>query len=70
MGHLARPQPDMLSIVIPTFNESKTGYLKLILAQLALLDDAEVLVIDGGSTDGTLEIIEGFGDIVEILPNS
>ncbi len=43
-GHLARPQPDMLSIVIPTFNESKTGYLKLILAQLALLDDILVYV--------------------------
>ncbi|MFT4671326.1 MAG: glycosyltransferase involved in cell wall biosynthesis [Pseudohongiellaceae bacterium] len=70
MGHLARPQLDMISIVIPTFNEFKTGYLKSILAQLALLDDAEVLVIDGGSTDGTLEVIKDFGVIVEILPSS
>ncbi|MFT6094956.1 MAG: hypothetical protein ACJA2Q_002863 [Pseudohongiellaceae bacterium] len=60
----------MISIVIPTFNESKTGYLKLILSQLTLLDDAEVLVIDGGSTDDTLEIIRGFGVNVEILPKS
>ena len=70
VGHLARRQPNMISIVIPTFNESKTGYLKLILTQLALLDNAEVLVIDGGSTDGTLDIIRSFGANVEILPNS
>ena len=70
VGRLARPQPNMISIVIPTFNESKTGYLKLILTQLALLDNAEVLVIDGGSTDGTLDIIKGFGAKVEMLPNS
>lgn len=69
-ARLARPQPDMISIVIPTFNESKSGYLKPILTELALLDDAEILVIDGGSTDGTLDVLSGFGVTVETLPNS
>lgn len=60
----------MITIVIPTFNESKTGYLKPILTQLAMLDDAEIIVIDGGSTDGTLDLLNDFEVNVQILPNS
>jgi glycosyltransferase involved in cell wall biosynthesis len=67
---LARPQFDMISIIVPTFNESKTDYLRPVLAQLTLLDDAEIFVIDGGSTDGTLDLLSGFKVNVEILPKS
>ena len=67
---LARPRPDMISIIIPTFNESKTDYLRPVLSQLVLLDDAEIFVIDGGSTDGTLDLLSSFKVNVEILPES
>lgn len=47
----------MLSIVIPTLNEGKTGYLPKILKSYQGLENCEVICVDGGSTDDTLEVI-------------
>lgn len=60
----------MLSIVLPTFNESRCNCLQQILKNLAQLPDAEILVIDGGSTDGTLQTIEQFGIKPLTMPDS
>ena len=51
----------MLSVILPTYNEAQSGYLEPILSILAQLQDAEVIVVDSGSTDGTLELIEKRG---------
>lgn len=49
-----------ISIVIPTWNEA--GCLARTLDALALLNGpVEILVVDGGSTDGTLEIASALG---------
>lgn len=50
----------MLSVIIPTFNEMETGYLKNILPCLAQIDDLEVIVVDSLSTDGTVEYVNSF----------
>ncbi len=44
----------MISIVLPVFNEEKAGRLERVLAGLALAADAQVIVVDGGSRDGTV----------------
>ena len=55
-------QSKLLSIVIPSYNQGmyirKT--LESVLAQKA--DDIEVLVIDGGSTDNSVEVIKEYAD--------
>jgi len=50
-----------VSILIPTFNSSKT--LPLVLESLSIqtMQNFEVLVCDGGSTDNTIEIAEKWG---------
>jgi glycosyltransferase involved in cell wall biosynthesis len=51
-----------ISFIMPTFNRGRyiAESLQAILAQMS--DDDELLVLDDGSTDGTTEIVRGFGD--------
>jgi rSAM/selenodomain-associated transferase 2 len=53
----------MISIIIPTYNESKT--IGLTLGQLlrAIPEDCEVIVIDGYSNDNTQEIVKSFDHV-------
>lgn len=48
---------DGLSIVIPTFNTGAMTLRCCRAALAALPDDGEVIVVDDGSTDGTLELL-------------
>ena len=48
----------MLSIVVPTLNESKTGYLAKILTAYTGLVGVELIFVDGGSTDATISLIK------------
>jgi GT2 family glycosyltransferase len=67
---IVEPAPPTVSIVLPTFNER--AYIRDCLASLAAQDYGEIveiLVIDGGSTDGTVDIAESFGQPVRVLPN-
>jgi len=51
----------MLSIIIPTLNESKTGYLSRILQSYNDLEQCEIICVDGGSVDNTLTILAAAG---------
>lgn len=46
----------MISVVVPTLNEAKSLPQTLRQARAALGPDAEFIVVDGGSTDGTADI--------------
>ena len=48
-----------ISVIIPTFNEEQTIY-KTLEALSRLQNVSEVVIVDGGSTDRTVEIIEDF----------
>ncbi len=48
-----------ISVIIPTFNEELT-IKKTLDAVSRLVNVDEVVVVDGGSTDRTLEIVESF----------
>ncbi len=55
------PQPNEISLVIPTYN--RAGALRANLdSMLAVHDVAEILVIDDGSTDDTLQTCDEFND--------
>lgn len=47
----------MLTIVIPTLNESKTGYLPKILAAYHGMTGIEIICVDGGSQDNTCDLV-------------
>ena len=51
----------MLTIVIPTLNESKTGYLPRILSDYSGLAEIEIICVDGGSTDNTVSLVKQSG---------
>ncbi|MBT4137684.1 MAG: glycosyltransferase family 2 protein [Candidatus Latescibacteria bacterium] len=46
----------LISVIIPALNEADS--IQACLAQFDQQDDLEVLVVDGGSTDGTLGLVE------------
>jgi succinoglycan biosynthesis protein ExoA len=59
-----------ISIVLPTFQER--GYVVDCLRTLVAQEDAdvvEILVVDGGSTDGTRDLVEAFGGPVRLVDN-
>jgi rSAM/selenodomain-associated transferase 2/rSAM/selenodomain-associated transferase 1 len=58
-GQGATERPGLLSIVLPVLNE-EAGLAK-VLRPLADADDLELLVVDGGSVDRTVDIAQGFG---------
>jgi len=53
-----------LSIILPTLNEASVLASTLRSLQPARNNEAEIIIVDGGSTDGTLEIACAQADIV------
>lgn len=51
---------EMLTVVIPTYNEEKTDFLRRILAMLVKFEVVEILIVDSHSTDNTRELISSF----------
>ncbi|HEX7132742.1 MAG TPA: glycosyltransferase family 2 protein [Iamia sp.] len=61
---------DRVSIILPTLNER--SYVVDCLTSLLAQEGApieEVLVVDGGSTDGTRDLVTGFGPPVRLVDN-
>ena len=59
------PRP-VISIIIPTLNEAKN--LAATLVSTESRADVEIMVVDGGSSDGTIEVAKSFG--VRLLTTS
>jgi hypothetical protein len=46
-----------ISIIFSTFNEGSLGFLEVSLFKLSKFNFVEIICVDGGSTDGTIELI-------------
>lgn len=51
----------MLTVIIPTFNEMKNGYIQNIFSLLKNTPNTEVIIVDSFSNDGTAELAQSFG---------
>ncbi|MCA9068858.1 MAG: TIGR04283 family arsenosugar biosynthesis glycosyltransferase, partial [Planctomycetaceae bacterium] len=58
--------PLRISIVIPTLNEA--GQIAEVIEQTRALGDCEILVVDGGSTDNTLEKAQAADAVIASKP--
>jgi len=62
MGHTFSPPPSpTFSIILPVYNEA--GFLRKTLAELPEAGDVEIIVVDGGSTDGSREVASRFPSV-------
>lgn len=59
-------EKNLISVVVPTWNEEKNiaACLRAIRGQESLQSDPELIVVDGGSTDKTVEIARQYADRV------
>jgi hypothetical protein len=67
-----RRQAAMFSVVIPSYNRKEVIAATLDSVLAANSDDIEVIVVDDGSTDGTLELLANYERYITILrqPNA
>jgi glycosyltransferase involved in cell wall biosynthesis len=58
-----------LSVIIPAFNRERS-ITATIESVRACGNDAEIIVVDDGSTDGTVELVRSFGSRVKLIEQS
>lgn len=56
-----------LSVIIPVYNAERTLRTAIDSVIMQRCDDVEIVVVDDGSTDGSWEIIESYGDQIVAL---
>ena len=59
-----------LSIIISTYNDMSYGYIEQICKEIAHIPETEIIVVDGGSKDKTVDCAKQFGAKVLVMPNS
>lgn len=57
----------VLSVIIPVYNAERTLRTAIDSVIMQRCDDVEIVVVDDGSTDGSWEIIESYGDRIVAL---
>jgi glycosyltransferase involved in cell wall biosynthesis len=60
----------LISVVIPTFNREHCVRQSLDSVLAQTFKDFEVIVVDDGSTDGTVEVLKSYGDKIRLIGQS
>jgi glycosyltransferase involved in cell wall biosynthesis len=56
-----------VSVIIPVFNAARTIEQAIESVRAQTFTDFEIVAVDDGSTDGSIEILRRYGDAIKIL---
>jgi glycosyltransferase involved in cell wall biosynthesis len=68
--YTAKAMKNIISIIIPTFNEIKHGYVTKAIDELCNIKDIEIIIVDGGSSDDTYNFCKSKVKRCFIIENS
>ena len=66
--HSQEPHEPPLTIVVPVLNEAATLVPRLLALQALRVRGARLVVVDGGSSDGTLAVARAYADLALVAP--
>lgn len=62
-----KPDPPLVSVIIPTYNRSKTVGRSITSVLLQTYRPVEIVVVDDGSTDETQAVLDCFGESIRVI---
>ena len=65
---MSKPKSPLVSVIVPVYNGQETACRAVDSALEQTYLEREIIVVDDGSTDSSLELLRGYGRRIQLIP--